>query len=253
VPGRCSGFPRPHPPVARSGRFRPRSAAAGVLPGKRALCRIPINLIADDRPFVSLQASGSDELRVSRRRPRRDAGSHPHFVRSATLERPKWRVRGYRLRGRPVSTRLVRNVGWAGSLASAGRRAEPACGPGAHPPEPLGDPLTQIARCATARMRARPAARPAQNGTRRPPQRRRAAETVNVNVSCVVGAVLPGSASADCNGYGAAVTSCSRGFAAMAKAPASMRWVAARSTTGPDGVGMVTVMCRCRARWRAGS
>ena len=33
-------------------------------------------------------------------------------------------------------------------------------------------------------MRARPAARPAQNGTRQPPQRRRAAETVNVNVSC---------------------------------------------------------------------
>ncbi len=34
-----------------------------------------------------------------------------------------------------------------------------------------------------------PAARPAQNGTRRPPKRRRAAETANVNVGCWVGAV----------------------------------------------------------------
>jgi len=40
-----------------------------------------------------------------------------------------------------------------------------------------------MARCATARVRARPAARPAQNGTRRPPQRRRAVEIVNVNVN----------------------------------------------------------------------
>ena len=35
-------------------------------------------------------------------------------------------------------------------------------------------------------------------------------------------------------------------------APA-IRWVAARSGTGPDGVGMVTVTWRCSARWRAGS
>ncbi len=35
-------------------------------------------------------------------------------------------------------------------------------------------------------------------------------------------------------------------------APA-IRWVAARSGTGPDGVGMVTVTCRCSARCRAGS
>jgi hypothetical protein len=33
----------------------------------------------------------------------------------------------------------------------------------------------------------------------------------------------------------------------------AIRWVAARSGRGPDGVGMVTVMCCCRARWRAGS
>ena len=33
----------------------------------------------------------------------------------------------------------------------------------------------------------------------------------------------------------------------------SIRWVAARSGTGPDGVGMVSVQCCCRARWRAGS
>jgi hypothetical protein len=38
----------------------------------------------------------------------------------------------------------------------------------------------------------------------------------------------------------------------LTAAPA-IRWVAARSGTGPDGVGMVTVMCCCRARWRAGS
>ncbi len=118
------------------------------------------------------------------------------------------------------------------------------------PPEPPGDPLTQMARCATARMRVRPAARPARNGTRRTPQRRRAAETVNVNVSCVVGAVFAGSAKRRVQwSYGAVVTSCSRGFAAVAKAPASIRWVAGWSTTGPDRVGMVTVMCCCRARW----
>ena len=35
-------------------------------------------------------------------------------------------------------------------------------------------------------------------------------------------------------------------------APA-IRWVAARSGTGPDEVGIVTVTCRCSARWRAGS
>src|SRR5947209_13960511 len=35
-------------------------------------------------------------------------------------------------------------------------------------------------------------------------------------------------------------------------APA-IRWVAAMSGTGPDGVGMVTVRCRWNARCRAGS
>jgi hypothetical protein len=49
------------------------------------------------------------------------------------------------------------------------------------PRDSPGDPLTQMARCTKARMRARPAARLAQNGTRRPPERRRAAETVNVS------------------------------------------------------------------------
>src|SRR5450755_3448365 len=53
--------------------------------------------------------------------------------------------------------------------------------------------------------------------------------------------------------YCVAVTSCCREFAARGKAPATMRWVAAWSRTGPDTVGMVTVMCCCRARWRAGS
>ena len=43
-----------------------------------------------------------------------------------------------------------------------------------------------------ARVRARPAARSAQHGTRQPPQRRRAAETVN-DVKLVLGALwLPG-------------------------------------------------------------
>ena len=104
------------------------------------------------------------------------------------------------------------------------------------PRNPLANPLTQMARCATARMRARPAARRAQNGTRRPPQRGRAAETVNVNVSYFWSARF-----LSCKrerrvqwSYGAAVTSCSGGFAAVAKAPASMRWVVGWSTTGPD-------------------
>jgi hypothetical protein len=35
-------------------------------------------------------------------------------------------------------------------------------------------------------------------------------------------------------------------------APA-IRWVAARSGWGPEVVGMMTVMCCCSARWRAGS
>src|SRR5450755_1966582 len=43
------------------------------------------------------------------------------------------------------------------------------------------------------------------------PQRRRAAETVNVNVSCLVGAVLSWKRERRVQwGYGAAVTSCSR-------------------------------------------
>jgi hypothetical protein len=47
-----------------------------------------------------------------------------------------------RVRGRPVSTRLVKNVGVGQDRrgVGTGRRAEPACGPGAHPPEPLATP-----------------------------------------------------------------------------------------------------------------
>jgi hypothetical protein len=33
----------------------------------------------------------------------------------------------------------------------------------------------------------------------------------------------------------------------------AIRWVAARSGRGPDGVGMVTVMCCCSPVWRWGS
>jgi hypothetical protein len=34
---------------------------------KHAPCRVPINAVADDRSFVALQASGSDELQQRRR------------------------------------------------------------------------------------------------------------------------------------------------------------------------------------------
>jgi hypothetical protein len=51
------------------------------------------------------------------------------------------------------------------------------------PRGPPGDPSRRWRAAQKARLRARPAARPAQNGTRRPPQRRRAAETVNGNVN----------------------------------------------------------------------
>ncbi len=98
--------------------------------------------------------------------------------------------------------RLVRKFGGQDRRALAqGGGQSPACGPVAHPPEPPGPSSPQqMARCATAGMRAGPAARPAQNGTRRPPQRRRAAETVNVNVSCLVPAqFFAGSARAECN------------------------------------------------------
>ena len=108
----------------------------------------------------------------------------------------------------------------------------PHVDPGYNPPGPRGDPLTQMARCATARVRARPAARPAQNGTRQPPQRRRAAETVNVNVGCWSALVFmdEGEAPGAMESYGAAVISCSRQSAAVV---ASMRSVAAWSTMGP--------------------
>src|ERR1700736_6745336 len=49
------------------------------------------------------------------------------------------------------------------------------------PRDPLATPSRRWRAAQTARVEARPAARPAQNGTRRPPQCRRAAETVNVN------------------------------------------------------------------------
>jgi hypothetical protein len=78
-----------------------------------------------------------------------------------------------RLGRRPVST--PRRSGWAAG------RAEPASGPGARPPGPLATPSRRWRAAQTARVEARPAVRPAQNGTRRPPQTRRAAETVNVN------------------------------------------------------------------------
>ena len=58
--------------------------------------------------------------------------------------------------------------------------AEPDVGPGAHPREPPGDPTSRRWRAAqTARVRARPAARPAQTARAGRPQRRRAAERVN--------------------------------------------------------------------------
>ena len=56
-------------------------------------------------------------------------------------------------------------------------------------PGPPGDPLTQMARCANGKDESPPGGSAGANGTRRPPQRRRAAETVNVNVRCLVGAV----------------------------------------------------------------
>jgi hypothetical protein len=65
--------------------------------------------------------------------------------------------------GRPVSTPRTRMVGGEG--LSWGETETGGTSPG-----PPGDPLTQMARCANGQSEARPAARPAQNGTRRPPQ-----------------------------------------------------------------------------------
>jgi len=55
---------------------------------------------------------------------------------------------------------LCQALGSFGCQEVAGR--SPDVGPGAHPPDPPGDPLTQMARRAEAGVRARPAARPAQ-------------------------------------------------------------------------------------------
>jgi hypothetical protein len=62
----------------------------------------------------------------------------------------------------------------------------------------------------------------------------------------------PPSAVADAGLPSSASRSALRAASSVTAAPA-IRSVAARSGRGPDGVGMVTAMCCCRPRWRAGS
>jgi predicted lactoylglutathione lyase len=71
-------------------------------------------------------------------------------------------------------TSCVNPLGERGPVRRGGQ--SPGCGPGAHPPDPLATPSRRWRAAQTARVEARPAARPSQNGTRRPPQCRRAAD-----------------------------------------------------------------------------
>ena len=82
---------------------------------------------------------------------------------------------------RPVST--PRRKKWVG-----GGRAKPGCGPGAHPPGPPGDPLSQMARCANGTSRGPPGGSVGAKRYSPAAPCRRAAETVNVNGRDAVGA-----------------------------------------------------------------
>ncbi len=239
-------------PRAKQSRARParrdRWPSKGIVPPlrpsavkSRESCSSPLAGVSEInfQPAPS-RSRNRRQVRVRAVPAERSPGASSHAGGSANSEQ----IRRGRLSGRPVSTPRMR------SPSNRGVRAEPACGPGAHPRTPWRPPHADGA-LRKARVRVRPAARPAQNGTRQPPQRRRAAETVNVNVSCWSAPVLmdEGEAPGAMESYGAAVICCSRQSAAVV---ASIRSVAAWSTIGPDGVGMMTVMCCCRARWRAG-
>ena len=129
--------------------------------------------------------------------------------------------------------------------------------PGGTSPGPPGDPSRRWRAAQTARIRARPAVRPAQTARADRPSNRRAAETVTATAEgglrqpAETSELMVGAAGASAKGAGsycAAVTSVvvRPGLLALvATAPAAMRSVAAWSTTGPDG-GMVTVVALLR-------
>ncbi len=81
---------------------------------------------------------------------------------------------------------------------------------GTSPGTPWRPPHADSAQRKTAGVWARPAARPAQNGTRRPPQRRRAAETITSTSAAWSARFLLESGAPSDGGYCPAVTSCSR-------------------------------------------
>ena len=103
------------------------------------------------------------------------APASPEIGRLGTSATSPKRSRDARRRDderRPVSTP------WEFWLpGSAGR--SPDVGPGAHPPDPRGDPAHADGALRKRQCESPPGGSAGANGTRRPPQRRRAAETVN--------------------------------------------------------------------------
>ena len=119
----------------------------------------------------------------------------------------------------PTATRCDSTTSPTEKPRSANREADVLCQPpgdmwtgGTSPGTPLATPSRRWRAAQTARVRARPAARPAQNCTRRPPQRLRAAETANGNGRRVrystpmVGAACGCKQAPGVRSYGAAVT-----------------------------------------------
>ena len=168
---------------------------------------LPAGSIKCNRPVAPSTTRGNPEFRTTANRPSgRRGGASPRgrlsaavgcteptipgssavtATRSARLsqtwqrDHADWRRRTIARRRETSCVKPFR--GKSRLVASEGARAEPAGAPGARPPDPLATPSRRWRAAQTARVEARPAARLAQNGTRRPPQRRRAAERVNAN------------------------------------------------------------------------